>query len=187
MRYDADRRAGGPNEYRTRETPERERGTCCELWFWLLLLFIFQLFSIRSYAQGMHNLWLGGKESFSPIPFGGSTIDFQNGVANIFYDNRPIDIYHTSANISDSLGNLLFYTNGVVVGNNQGDTMVNGTGLNPSSYTDNWYPDGLLVHQGQHLIAAMFWGDLHGARGVVGNDCFQKRGGVQQQLHAKTR
>ena len=100
----------------------------------------------------MDNLWMGGKESFSPIPFGGSTIDFQNGVANIFYDNRPIDIYHTSANISDSLGNLLFYTNGVVIGNNQGDTMVNGTGLNPSEYTNDWYPEGLLIYQANIII-----------------------------------
>ncbi|MCB0809975.1 MAG: hypothetical protein KDB96_11910 [Flavobacteriales bacterium] len=102
--------------------------------------------------QGMNNLWMGGKDGWAPIPFGGSTIDFYTGAVNVFYDNRPIELYHTAANISDAIGNLLFYTNGVVVGNALGDTMQNGMGLNPSIYTNNWYPDGLLLFQANLII-----------------------------------
>jgi hypothetical protein len=36
----------------------------------------------------------------------------------------------------DSLGNILFYTNGCYVANVQGDTMANGAGLNPGEMAD---------------------------------------------------
>ena len=103
-------------------------------------------------GQGLDNLWQGGYENFSPPPWGGSQMDFYSGVPLIALESRTIDIYHTAANISDSAGNLLFFTNGVVVGRQDGDTMQNGAGLNPSDYTNNWYPDGLLLYQANLII-----------------------------------
>ena len=104
-------------------------------------------------AQGRDNLWMGGYDNwFGSPPWGGSDMDFSMGVPNISVESRTIDLYHTVANISDTAGNLLFFTNGVVVGRQDGDTMQNGTGLNPSDYTNNWYPDGLLIYQANLII-----------------------------------
>ncbi|QQR86068.1 MAG: T9SS type A sorting domain-containing protein [Flavobacteriales bacterium] len=63
-----------------------------------------------------------------------------------------ISLKHTSANISDAGGDLLFFTNGVVVGRADGDTMLNGSGLNPSEYTNDWYPEALLLFQANLII-----------------------------------
>ena len=106
----------------------------------------------KSFSQGLDNLWMGGFENFNPPPFGGSDINFDSGSAVIGLQSRSIDLKHTAANITDTAGNLLFFTNGVVIGNALGDTMQNGTGLNPSDYTDNWYPTGLLMHQGALIV-----------------------------------
>lgn len=56
----------------------------------------------------------------------------------------------TSANISDSLGDLLLYTNGYYIADASGDTMLNGSGLNPSNYTSDignglWIPQADLI------------------------------------------
>lgn len=105
-----------------------------------------------AWGQGVNNLWLGGYESYlAPPPFGGSNIDFSSGVPDMYYQYRDIDIRITNANITNASGELLFFTNGVVVGTQYGDTMQNGTGLNPSIYTD-WYPSGLFLYQANMII-----------------------------------
>ena len=68
---------------------------------------------------------MGGFDGFGAIPFGGSTIDFDFGNPAIYYDNRPVDIHTTTANITDTSGSLLFFTNGVIVATALGDTMQN--------------------------------------------------------------
>ena len=107
---------------------------------------------LSCFGQGLNNLWLGGYETWSPTPWGGSNIDFITGAPMISLQSRVIDLKNTAANVTDSLGNLLFFTNGVVVGNQSGDTMQNGEGLNPSDYTNNWYPDALLLFQANLII-----------------------------------
>ncbi|MBL7962934.1 MAG: T9SS type A sorting domain-containing protein [Flavobacteriales bacterium] len=103
-------------------------------------------------GQGLNNLWMGGYESWNVPPWGGSDIDFFLGTPSITVHSRSIDLSYTTANITDSAGNLLFFTNGVVVGNALGDTMQNGSGLNPSDYTDNWYPTGLHLLQANLIL-----------------------------------
>ncbi|MBK9193884.1 MAG: hypothetical protein IPO17_02650 [Flavobacteriales bacterium] len=74
-------------------------------------------------AQGLNNQWQGGFEHISGPPFGGSDIEFASGSAVIVSaPDRVIDLKHTSANITDTAGELLFFTNGVVVGQADGDT-----------------------------------------------------------------
>ncbi|CAN5578134.1 hypothetical protein BH11BAC2_BH11BAC2_17100 [soil metagenome] len=51
----------------------------------------------------------------------------------------------TGAPISDSSGNLLFYTNGVWIADASNDTMQNGNGLNRSSYTTSVYNTSIRV------------------------------------------
>lgn len=104
-------------------------------------------------AQGLNNLWMGGFSSWAGPPYGGTNLDFITGSANIYYVNREIDFGRTAANITDSAGNLLFATNGYYIANAAGDTMVNGTGLNPCAYTSS-FPDGLNVPQGTMILPA---------------------------------
>lgn len=89
-----------------------------------------------AFGQGRTNLFQGGYENFYLMqPFGGNKIDFFTGMPVTSHELRAIDYNYTGTNISDSLGNLLFATNGVIIMNNANDTMANGTGLNPSQYT----------------------------------------------------
>ncbi|MBK7753424.1 MAG: T9SS type A sorting domain-containing protein [Flavobacteriales bacterium] len=97
-------------------------------------------------AQGLNNLWLGGYgEQWGP-PWGGVDMDFSGGNMVISTVSRAIDFGRTSANITDANGDLLFSTNGAFVAKRLGDTMLNGTGLNPSSYT-SMFPEGLYLSQ----------------------------------------
>ena len=126
---------------------------CARVLSWVVCLVI-ALFcqSSNSKAQGLDNLWQGGFENWGTLPWGGSDIDFHSGAPVISIQSRTVDLKHTAANISDTAGNLLFFTNGVVVATASGDTMANGVGLNPSIYTDDFYPEGLLLYQANLII-----------------------------------
>lgn len=101
-------------------------------------------------GQGLDNIWLLGYNAAAGSPWGSLTIDFQSGAADIYPLFRAMDQTTTSANISDSAGTLLFYTNGYYIADANGDTMANGAGLNPSSYTSDignglWIPQADLI------------------------------------------
>jgi len=104
-----------------------------------------------SAQQGLSNLWLGGFDSDGPPPFGGVDLDFQSGSMVITTMSRAIGYRRTSSSITDESGNLLFSTNGAFVANALGDTMVNGSGLNPGWYVDQ-YPEGLAIPQGVLIL-----------------------------------
>ena len=103
------------------------------------------------FSQGISNLWLTGYSSGIYPNYGGSNINFITGFPDTVKVNRSISFSDCNANISDSLGNLLFYTNGVVIGNAQNDTMVNGDSLNPGTYTSQ-ATYGLRVKQGNLIL-----------------------------------
>jgi hypothetical protein len=115
-----------------------------------VLLVSFLSLAGHSSGQGLNNLWMGGYSSDAGPPYGGTNIDFISGSVDIYYVDREMEYGRTSANITDQSGNLLFTTNGYYIANASGDTMVNGTGLNPSFYTAQ-FPDGLHLSQ-SHLI-----------------------------------
>jgi hypothetical protein len=102
-------------------------------------------------GQGLNNLWLGGFDSDGPPPFGGVDLDFQTGSLVISTVFRDIGFRRTSANISDANGELVFSTNGTFVANALGDTMLNGSGLNPGPYSAQ-YPEGLPNSQGALIL-----------------------------------
>lgn len=113
----------------------------------VLLFLPFLLFA----QQGINNNWLQGYQSSGGIPFGQSRLDFFSGNPVISYDSIKMDFNHTHANISDSLGNMLFYTNGYYIANANNDTMFNGSGLSPSMYAND-YSDGFLIPQGALVL-----------------------------------
>ena len=53
-----------------------------------------------------------------------------------------MNIYETSADICDSDGNLLYFTNGYYIADKNGNSLINGDTLNPSTFTDNYYWQG---------------------------------------------
>jgi hypothetical protein len=92
-----------------------------------------------------------GYASFAGLPFGGIDMDFISGQPSISYISREMEFRRAVSTICDNSGNLLFVTNGIYVADASGDTMQNGSGLNPSSYT-SLYPDGLPPMQMNIII-----------------------------------
>lgn len=82
--------------------------------FTLLLLISANLFSQNQSANWVFGVRAGLNFNFGyPIPFDGSLIDTNEGCSSI----------------SDRLGNLLFYSDGITVWNKNNTVMLNGTGL----------------------------------------------------------
>jgi gliding motility-associated-like protein len=91
------------------------------------LLFLLYLSPFLSLAQREQNNWYFGDRA---------AISFETGQAVAKYDN-PQNIYGASASISHPVtGQLLFYSNGVNVWNNQHKTMANGGGISTGQIGD---------------------------------------------------
>jgi gliding motility-associated-like protein len=84
-----------------------------------IFLFIFSLIPLFSYCQREVNIWYFGKYA---------GIDFNSGVPIPLLDGA-LNQWEGVATFSDSLGNLLMYTDGESVWNKNHNTMPNGTGL----------------------------------------------------------
>lgn len=114
---------------------------------WLLLTSLnFYCFFLSGQTTGINNNWLLGYGSYWGHPWGHTLIDFSNGTPSFSYDSLEMDIYRTSANISDTNGNLLFYTNGYYIADVTGDTMQNGNNISPTGYY-SIFSKGLIAQQ----------------------------------------
>lgn len=115
------------------------------------LLILLVLIPFESYSQGISNKWISGYACGNVPECGVSVMDFISGFADTNYSNIQMSFSQSNANISDSSGNLLFYTNGIYIANSSNDTMVNGDSLNPNSYV-NQVHYGLNVKQGDLIL-----------------------------------
>jgi hypothetical protein len=77
-----------------------------------------------------------------------SSMDFRNDTLINYHIQGDMPMTLTNACICDSLGNLLFYTNGIFVADKNGDTVLNGSGLSPCDYTNEYFCCGLNIPQG---------------------------------------
>ena len=84
------------------------------------------IFPCTIYAQGETNNWYFGQ---------GAGIKFENNGTVTALTDGKLDTFEGCSTISDSFGNLLFYTDGINVFNKNHDVMVNGNNLygDPSS------------------------------------------------------
>jgi hypothetical protein len=98
-------------------------------------------------GQGVSNNWLMGYYG----GYGVTKLNFNSGTPVIDSFPIPMEFKHTHTNISDTLGNILFYTNGYYVADATNDTMQNGSGINPSTYT-NYFSDGLGIPQANIIL-----------------------------------
>jgi hypothetical protein len=120
----------------------RKKGMLSKNILFLLLLFL----NKPSFSQGIDNLWLMGYECCSTY-FYPMNLDFSSGSLVIDTVQRNMNLESTNGVITDKQGNLLFYTNGVYIANANNDTMLNGSGLNPSQFTTNHTYYGLTIPQ----------------------------------------
>ncbi|MBE7510748.1 MAG: PD40 domain-containing protein [Bacteroidia bacterium] len=108
-------------------------------------------------AQGKtHNFLIGYGavlDSFTTSSYGRLLFNY-NSVSAIG-ENRKMPFRITQANISDENGNLLMVSNGCWIADATGDTMVNGSGLNPNSFTNDYCviaPRGLPLSHGNIFL-----------------------------------
>jgi gliding motility-associated-like protein len=118
------------------------------------IFFCLVFFSTLSFSQKEDFNWCFGNSA--GISFNnGSTTAFSNSVSNCA-DN--------SSTISDSLGNILFYTNGLTIWNKNHVTMTNGSGLLGSNNSGQC---ALIVKQPQSNLFYVFTTDqFAGANGL---------------------
>ncbi len=103
-----------------------------------LLLFGLILYCSLAFSQGRTHRWLTGHLNNK------ARITITDSSFNFVTVTRKQNIQTTHGNISDELGNLLMSSNGIWIANANGDTMLNGSGLNPGSFV-NSNPSGLLL------------------------------------------
>ncbi|HNR19177.1 MAG TPA: T9SS type A sorting domain-containing protein [Bacteroidia bacterium] len=116
----------------------------------VITMILWSLF-LKLEGQGINNIWLQGYESYNGLPAGITLFDFNTGNPSISYDSLEMEFNYTHANVSDSAGNLLFYTNGYYIADATNDTMQNGGGISPGAYA-NQFSDGFLIPQGALIL-----------------------------------
>lgn len=111
---------------------------------------VIQLFLIDlTFGQGMNSIWLLGSASLQNQPKGRMLINFNSYQYN--QEFRKMPFAGTQATICDANGNFLMSSNGVWIANALNDTMLNGSGLNPS-WDVAAHPNGLLIINGNVFL-----------------------------------
>jgi len=105
----------------------------------LFLLIIFA--SLSLFGQGQNHQWLIGNW---PPPFFTGRMLFDSASYSYNTEVRKMGFWGTDATICDVQGNFLMSSNGIWIANANNDTMMNGTGLNPGTFTSQ-NSDGLII------------------------------------------
>ena len=115
----------------------------------IILILLFMYCNSSVFSQGRNNLFMFGYNQNGNTP---SDMNFQSGVPIVSSAVRPMNLNLSFANITDSLGNLLFYTNGIYIADASNNKMMNGGGLNPSGITTSCSQIGLRLSQADMII-----------------------------------
>jgi len=95
-------------------------------------------------AQNRTNVW-ELSYTFGTAPK--CELNYVNGIMDTNSVYRVMSFTDANASICDTAGNLLFYSNGLTVGNRNYDTLQNAVNFNPGGATDNYEPNGLGICQ----------------------------------------
>ncbi len=79
-------------------------------------------------------------------------MDFNTIPPAISYLFNEMNFLQTNASISNSIGKLQFYTNGLYVSNGDHNQMQNGNGLNPGQFAEDMDGLGYILNQGAIII-----------------------------------
>jgi hypothetical protein len=113
---------------------------------YIILILILNL--LQGSAQNRNNKWL---LSYEPFVYD-CGIDFSSGLADTFSVWKNLEFFFTNASICDTLGELLFYTNGIFANNRDHDTLQNSKNYNPGYATEYYGSNGLGITQGVLII-----------------------------------
>ncbi len=106
------------------------------------------LLSFSLYGQKQDNIWPMGYIGDTAAGACNYYIDFTDSF-DVFPTCLGVELFQMgNSAISDSTGNLLFYTNGCLVADSSHQIMNNGTGINNNTnawYNDNGYPAKTLI------------------------------------------
>ncbi len=120
--------------------------------FLSVIIFIFLIIPKNNYGQELDRCWPLGTTDNTLIRRQ-SNLVFVGNALRIDTVYRDVKFSGTCSSISDSAGNMLFYTNGCVVANSNNDTMVNGNDLNPGQCQASTCPYfGNAVTQGSIIL-----------------------------------
>jgi hypothetical protein len=100
-----------------------------------------------TYAQGYNHAWLLGYD----IPSNMAKLNFTDSSILFSLDPRSMGFRATQGNISDANGNFIMSSNGIWIANKNNTMMLNGGGLNPNSFTNNW-SSGLPISNGNIFL-----------------------------------
>lgn len=111
---------------------------------WLIPFLLFPgLVFTQNYDQNWLMGYFGGLQSEPDDVFGISILDFSDCTLTI-HDNQNIEMNFdvTNVSMSNEVGDLIFYSNGIYIENSSFQTMENGTDLN------EWQLIGYILNQG---------------------------------------
>ncbi|BDS14743.1 T9SS type A sorting domain-containing protein [Aureispira anguillae] len=106
------------------------------------------IYSLNCFAQQHDNYWLVGAGQ-SGIK--STQITFSGSFA-LDSISRNMRINRAAISISDSIGNLIFYSNGIKIHNAQHQLMQNGDSLNPGQVADNFRQTGYPINESMIAI-----------------------------------
>lgn len=99
-----------------------------------------------TFCQGQNSTWLMGYQSKARMTFTDTSFMITPEV-------RKIPFVDTQGNISDANGNILMSSNGYFIADATGDTMMNGSGLNPNQCTQDYgETDGMFLPYGNIIL-----------------------------------
>lgn len=131
----------------------------------LILIGIVMGFMPRnSVAQNRNNVWMLSYPSAAAH----CGVDFNSGVADTFSVEKDLQFFYTDASICDTLGQLLFYTNGVYIANRNHDSLFNTQDYNPGAFTDIYDEDGLGLPQAALILPKPMVNELYNIIHVSG-------------------
>lgn len=127
------------------------------------------------YAQKHDYNWVTGFNYNSPEPFGNIRMDFNFSPTKVFKENLKMNFQISRGTFSDSLGNLLFYTNGIRIFNKNRQLMEGGDTINPGQVWNNsqeygyvtTYPMPALPLPGADNIYCLFHSNVQNGGSVV--------------------
>lgn len=97
-----------------------------------LALTLLGLVPLCLFAQKHDHVWLAGNNNIiGSTQYGGITIDFNQTPRSLSHKYRETNLFLQNASISDTAGNLLFYTNGCNIVGSDDVVMNNGEEINP--------------------------------------------------------
>jgi hypothetical protein len=146
-----------------------------------LLFFVLLVVPFSLSAQNRTNVW-ELCYVFDP-DFAKCQLDFNVNPVEVDTMQRPMAFFITDASICDTSGQLLFYTNGIVIGDRDYDTLRNSVNFNPGALTTYDDPDGLSACQAVVILPFPSQPNLYYLFHVTGNYFFANNQTEAEPFH----